>query len=55
MDKMHETYASLPHGMIGLLFFFGFFVAMLVWLFWPGKKSSFEDQGKIPLKDDNDE
>jgi cbb3-type cytochrome oxidase subunit 3 len=42
-------------GLIGLLFFFVFFVVMLVWLYRPGAKKTFQDHGLIPLKEENDD
>lgn len=42
-------------GMIGLLFFFGFFTVMLIWVFRPGAKKVFQDFGDIPLKEKDNE
>lgn len=42
-------------GMIGLLFFFGFFTVMGVWVFRPGAKQSFDMNARIPLMEKNDE
>lgn len=42
-------------GLLGLLFFVSFFIAMLFWVFRPGAKDKFKDFGNIPLKDKNDE
>ncbi|HCK32035.1 MAG TPA: CcoQ/FixQ family Cbb3-type cytochrome c oxidase assembly chaperone [Rhodospirillaceae bacterium] len=42
-------------GLIGLVFFFTFFLGMLVWVFRPGSKEYFKKFGKIPLEEkDND-
>ena len=49
---MKALFADQAAGVIGLLLFFGFFIGMLVWLFWPGKKDIFKEHGEIPLKDD---
>ena len=46
--------ANGTFGIIGLLLFFGIFMAILVWLFWPGRKNKFKDYGRIPLEDDKD-
>jgi cbb3-type cytochrome oxidase subunit 3 len=42
-------------GMIGLLFFFGFFVLMAAWVFRPGAKAGYFAQSCIPLKDKDHE
>lgn len=52
---MKEIFANGDVGLIGLMFFFAFFILMLVWLFQPGKKEIFAKYGNIPLKDGNDE
>ena len=42
-------------AMIGLFVFIGLFIAVLVFVFWPGNRKSFEEASRIPLeKDDND-
>jgi cbb3-type cytochrome oxidase subunit 3 len=52
---MKALFASSEYGLIGLLLFFGLFVGILVWLFWPGSKEKFKEHGKIPLEDDKNE
>jgi len=52
---MKELFASYSYGLIGLLFFFVLFTAILIWLFRPGAKEHFKQQGEIPLKDDENE
>ena len=52
---MKSLFASAEFGLVGLLLFFAFFTAMLVWLFIPGTKDKFKGYGHIPLKDDHDE
>ena len=42
-------------GLIGLIFFFGFFIAMLVWVLRPGMTKKFEEFGNIPLKEKDHE
>ena len=50
---MKSLFASSEFGMIGLILFFGLFLGVLAWLFWPGKAQTFKDHGAIPLKDDS--
>lgn len=38
-------------GLIGLIFFFSFFVVMAVWVYRPGAKKDYQDKAQIPLKD----
>ncbi len=38
-------------GLAGLLFFFGFFVVMAVWVYRPGAKAGYQDKAGIPLRD----
>jgi cbb3-type cytochrome oxidase subunit 3 len=47
-----EFFASAELGLIGLLIFFTFFVAMLIWLYRPGTKTYYKNLGKIPLEDE---
>lgn len=51
---MKELFANADAGLYGLLFFFVFFCAVALWTFRPGAKKHYQDQGKIPLKE-NDE
>jgi cytochrome c oxidase cbb3-type subunit 4 len=40
--------------MVGLFVFVGLFIAVLVFVFWPGNQKSFDEASRIPLeKDDN--
>ncbi len=39
---------------IGLVFFFSFFVAMLFWICRPGAKTIYKNYGEIPLKEGED-
>lgn len=50
---MKELFADATFGMIGLLFFFAFFIGLMVWLFRPGAKREYDDAGQIPLKEDD--
>lgn len=52
---MKEHFANGTYGMIGLLLFFGLFVGIMAWLFWPGRKNEFTEYGNIPLKDETHE
>ena len=38
-------------GMIGLLFFFLFFISAGLWTFRPGAKKDYQDHANIPLKE----
>lgn len=50
---MKELFASADLGLLGLLFFFLFFCAVLVWVMRPGSKSKYKQDSEIPLKEDN--
>ena len=39
-------------GMIGLLFFFAFFMVLLCWVFRPGSKAGYDAKARIPLNED---
>ncbi len=42
-------------ALVGLFIFVGLFIAVLVFVFWPGNQKGFEEASRIPLeKDDND-
>ncbi len=41
--------------MIGLLFFFIFFVLMALWLYRPGAKGLYQSHASIPLEESKDE
>lgn len=36
-------------GLLGLVFFFVFFVGMAAWVYRPGSAQAYQDQGNIPL------
>jgi cytochrome c oxidase cbb3-type subunit 4 len=38
--------------MTGLLYFFGMFVAVLVYALWPRNKKKFDEASTIPLRED---
>lgn len=37
-----------------LLWLVGLFAALVIWVFWPGRKQQFEQYGRIPLEDETD-
>lgn len=49
-----SAFASAHAGMIGLLFFFTFFVLMVLWLLRPGAKEEAQYNARIPLEEDDD-
>lgn len=44
-------FISSNAGLIGLLFFFGFFCAILLWTFRPGAKKLYKKHALIPLEE----
>ncbi len=48
---MKSLFASADVGMIGLLFFFIFFCAVVLWTFRSGAKNIYEKYGRIPLEE----
>ncbi len=40
-------------GLLGLLFFFGFFVLMALWVYRPGAKRRYQEHARIPLKEND--
>jgi len=50
MDWMN-SYA----GLIGLLFFFTFFVLTAAWIYRPGSKKNYQEKALIPLKETDHE
>lgn len=48
---MKEIFASQSAGLIGLLFFFLFFIGVVLWAFRPGSKDKYKDDALIPLKE----
>ncbi|MCB9964872.1 MAG: cbb3-type cytochrome c oxidase subunit 3 [Rhodospirillales bacterium] len=42
-------------GMIGLFFFMGFFLVMLIWLFRPGAGKLYKSYADMPLKEGQDD
>lgn len=52
---MKEIFASPSFGLMGLLFFFVFFVVVTAWTFRPSAKSKYEKDAQIPLHKSNGE
>jgi cbb3-type cytochrome oxidase subunit 3 len=50
---MKELFASADYGLIGLIFFFTFFVAMTIWAYMPRHKHHIEAFKYIPLNEDD--
>ncbi len=44
-------YISLNAGLIGLIFFFVFFITVTLWTFRPAAKESYEKHALIPLEE----
>lgn len=52
---MKEIFANPDIGLFGLLFFFCFFCAAVIWTFRPGAKAEYDRHARIPLHDQNEE
>ena len=50
----YETIARISQ-VSTLLFFMAFFVAVLVYVFWPGNKLKFDSAARQPLRMDDDD
>ena len=51
---MTYEYVQSISAMVGLFVFIGLFIAVMVFVFWPGNQKGFEEASRIPLdKDDN--
>ena len=50
---MKEIFASSSFGLIGLLFFFVFFMGVVLWVFRPGSKTKYKEDARIPLEEEN--
>lgn len=48
---MKELFANGSTGLIGLLFFFVFFVGVVFWAFRPGSKNKYREDARIPLEE----
>ena len=51
---MKQIFASADFGLVGLVFFFGFFCVAVLWTFRPGAKKLYKDHGNIPLKENEE-
>lgn len=51
---MKEYFANADAGLIGLIFFFVFFVAVTLWTYRPGAKKTYQDHGEIPLQENEE-
>ena len=49
------TFASANAGLIGLLFFFAFFMSVALWLLRPGAKEKAQHDARIPLTEDENQ
>jgi cytochrome c oxidase cbb3-type subunit 4 len=49
----YESITSVP-ALVGLFIFIGLFIAVLVFVFWPGNKKGFDEASRIPLEKDDD-
>lgn len=47
----HEAATQISQ-IVALLFFFALFVGVLVYVFWPGNKKTFEEAARLPLDDE---
>lgn len=45
-------FISTHAGMIGLLFFFLFFISVTTWTLRPGAKKAYQGHANIPLEED---
>lgn len=52
---MKELFANLEIGMVGLLFFFTFFVVVAVWSYMPRNRKRIEAYKNIPFEGTSDE
>ena len=48
-------YITVNAGLIGLVFFFAFFVIAVSWTFRPSAKNSYKEQALIPLEENNND
>jgi cytochrome c oxidase cbb3-type subunit IV len=50
----HET-ATVLSQTIALILFVALFLAVVVYVFWPGNKKKFDDAAKLPLDDEKND
>lgn len=46
--------ATVLSQTVALVLFVALFVAIVVYVFWPGNKKKFDDAAQVPLDDSND-
>lgn len=47
--------ATVLSQTVALILFVALFVAVIVYVFWPGNKKKFEEAAKLPLENDSDD
>ncbi|MFA5898534.1 MAG: cbb3-type cytochrome c oxidase subunit 3 [Hyphomicrobium sp.] len=47
--------ATALSQIVALILFISLFVAIIVYVFWPGNKKKFDEAAQVPLDDNNDE
>jgi len=47
--------ASTFSQIAALILFIALFLAVIVYVFWPGNKRKFDEAAKLPLEDEDDE
>ncbi|MCK6418638.1 MAG: cbb3-type cytochrome c oxidase subunit 3 [Alphaproteobacteria bacterium] len=50
-----STVLGIPFSIIGLLFFFAFFVLTAFWIYRPGSRKTYDEQADIPFKENEHE
>lgn len=52
---MKALFASADFGLVGLLFFFTFFVGVAIWAYRPANKQKLEALKQIPFSEESDD
>ena len=47
--------ATVLSQTVALILFVALFVAVIVYVFWPGNKKKFEEAAQLPLENDSDD
>ncbi len=47
--------ATVLSQTVALILFVALFVAVIVYVYWPGNKTKFKDAAELPLGDDSDD
>jgi cytochrome c oxidase cbb3-type subunit 4 len=50
---MHEFYVFVKQ--LWVVWLMVLFIGLVVWVYWPRRKKKFEEYGRIPFKDDDNE